>query len=115
MIRWSMRKLPNGEYEGMLTLVPVRDVGPGTIPRGKPIKLKAQSKTKAGALLKASEVANQLVANPILQAAMPPGTGAAVKAVTALAQSAAAGKVGKVLKKLKGPGAKRIAKALKFW
>ncbi len=119
MISWTMKKLPQGGYAGMITLVPIAD-GRGamarTVRRGRPIKLVATSKTKAGALAKASAFAEKLAANPLLSAVLPPGTGVALKAVSYLSRSAAAGKLSKAARKVTGKGAKRLFKALKkFW
>ena len=132
MIRWSLRKLPNGEYEGLVTLVPASNVpmprrattvharrgaaaASRIIQKGKPINLVATSSTKEGALLKAASVASKIANNPIMQAALPPGSSQAIKAVQFLAKSGAAGTLKSAAKKIVGPGAKRLAKALKFW
>jgi hypothetical protein len=106
-----MRKLPGGHYAGMITLVPTRPL-PSGHPAGKPIRLVAKSRTKAGALAKAASVAEKLLKNPILSSVMPPGTGAAIKAVSFLSKSAAAGKLEKAAKKYVGKGAKRLFKSL---
>jgi len=118
-VQWTMEKLPSGNWAGMITLVPDCD-GPGalarTVRRGRPIKLVAKSRTKAGALAKASAYAAKIAANPILAAALPPGTGKALKVIAILSKSAAAGKLERAAKKLTGKGAKRLVKALKkFW
>lgn len=121
MIRWHMRKLPNGEFEGMITLVPTQTIPgaaygmPGKLTKGKPVKLVAQSASKAGALAKASSVADQLLNNPIVAAALPPGSGQAVKAIKYLSKAANAGKLASAAKNVVGNGAKRLASALKFW
>jgi len=119
MIQWTMKKLPQGGYAGMITIVPIAD-GRGamarTVRRGKPIKLMATSKTKAGALAKASAFANKLAKNPLLSAVLPPGTGVALKAISFLSKSAAAGKLESAAKYVTGKGAKRLFNALKsFW
>ena len=114
-IKWQAKQLPGGEWAGMITMVPTGNL-PSGHRAGKPIRLVAKSKTKAGALAKAASVANKLASNPILSAVLPPGTGAAIKAVSFLSESAAAGKLEKAGKKLVGKGAKRLFKALKkFW
>lgn len=118
MIRWHMRKLPNGEWEGMVVLVPAQTIPgapygmPGKLTKGKPVKLVSRSQTKAGALAKASSVANKLMANPLVKAALPPGSAVAVKAISYLSKSAAAGQLEKAAKKVVGKGAKRLYKAL---
>ncbi len=84
-----------------------------TVRRGRPIRMVARSRTKAGALAKASAFADKIASNPLLAAALPPGTGQAIKVISALSRSAAAGKLEKVSKKLVGKGARRLKKALK--
>jgi len=118
-VQWTMQKLPTGNWAGMITLVPDCN-GQGalarTVRQGLPIKLVAKSRTKAGALAKAAAYAERIANNPILAAALPPGTGQALKVISVLAKSAAAGKLEKVAKKLTGRGAKKLYKALKkFW
>ncbi len=118
-VQWTMQKLPTGNWAGMITMVPDCN-GQGDVARavrqGMPIKLVAKSRTKAGALAKASAYAEQIANNPILAAALPPGTGKALKIISVLSKSAAAGKLEKAAKKLTGKGAKRLVKALKkFW
>ena len=118
-VQWTMEKLPSGGWAGMITLIPTSN-GQGamarTIRRGQPIRMVARSRTRAGALAKASAYAERIANNPILAAALPPGTGQAIKVISVLARSAAAGKLASVAKKLKGKGAKRLIKALKkFW
>lgn len=115
MIRWTIRTLPSGDKEGMVTLYPTAAL-PSGHPAGAPIRFRATSKTKAGALAKAASVAQMIAANPLMAAVLPPGTGSALKAVVALSKSAAAGKLRKAAKKYSGKGAKRLIKALKkFW
>jgi len=115
MIRWALRKNPDQSYQGTITIVPDRSIrkrGRGKLRKGAPIKLTATSKSKAGALAKASSVANALVSNPIVAAALPPGSDKAVKAIDYLANSAAAGKLESAAKAVIGPGAKRLKSAL---
>lgn len=110
-----MRKLPTGDWAGMITMVPTGAIS-ATHPAGKPIRLVATSKTKAGALAKAAGVAAMIANNPLLSAVLPPGSGVALKAIARLSKSAAAGKLEKAAKKYAGKGAKRLVKALKkFW
>ena len=118
MIQWSMRKLPTGDWAGMITMMPTPGAGQWspTHPAGKPIRLVAQSKTKAGALAKAASVAQLVANNPLLASVLPPGSGVAINAIAKLAKSAAAGKLESAAKKYGGKGAKRLVKALKkFW
>jgi len=119
MIRWTMEQLPSGVWAGMVTLVPSYDAEGAmaqTFRQGQPVKLVARSATKAGALAKASAFASKLAENPIIAAALPPGSSQAIKAISYLSRSAAAGKLESAAKKLKGKGAKRLYKALKkYW
>lgn len=108
-IKWKLKRRGPDLWVG--TIVLPRGSGlPGGLAVTGP-----QAKTKAGAILQAASIANQIASNPLLQAAFPPGTGVAVKAMGKLAAAAAKGKAGKLLKKLTGKGAKRLVKALKFW
>ncbi len=114
-IRWSMMKLPTGDWAGMITMVPTGAIS-ATHPAGKPVRLVATSSTKAGALAKASAVAQMVANNPLLKSVLPPGSGLALSAIAKLSRSAAAGKLESAAKKYGGKGAKRLVKALKkFW
>ena len=106
-IKWKLKRRGPDKWVGTIVMP---TMGPG---RGLAVSSAAGS--KAQALAQAAGIASQIANNPLLQAALPPGTGLAVKAMGKLASSAAAGKAGKVLKKLTGKGAKRLVKALKFW
>lgn len=121
-IRFECRRQGN-QWEGTieLPLSAMRAV-PGMAPGGAPmlmpggrtqhrIKVQAKGATKGAALNRAAGIAESLLDNPILQAALPPGSGAAISAVKMLAKSG----IAKGLKNLTGKGAKRIASALKFW
>jgi hypothetical protein len=76
------------------------------------VAVKAASSTPAGALLKATATIAELAQNPVLQAVLPPGTGAALKATLLVTRAVQAGKGKAALARLKGPGAKRLASAL---
>ena len=78
---------------------------------GQSIAVTAKGSSKSDALHKAAGIAEQIASNPLVQAALPPGAGAAVSALKLLGKSGAA----EGMKKLVGDGAKRIASALKFW
>ena len=116
MIHWAARQLPTGEWEGMIAFAPQQALSipgkPGAFKAGKPIKLKAKAKDKASALASAASVAKQVANNPYLSAVLPPGTGAAITAVSYLAKSAAAGKLEDAAKKVVGKGAERLKSAL---
>lgn len=99
-------------WHGEVTLPfgPERFAGSAVAPRQQ-IRVQAQSGSKSDALAKAAGIAGQIVNNPLVAAALPPGSGAAVKALQLLGKSGAA----EGMKKLMGAGASRIADALKFW
>lgn len=103
-LSFRVRRVPGG-YQGMVVL----PVGVATIP------ITAKGKTPQQALKRASGLADKLMNSDILQAALPPQARLAVKAVKMLSKHASAGKLAKGLKKITGKGAKRLAKALKFW
>lgn len=68
-----------------------------------------------GALQQAGSLASSIMSNPLVQAALPPGSGVAVEAIKYLADSDVAGDLASAAKNIVGEGAKRIADALKFW
>jgi hypothetical protein len=72
----------------------------------------ATGKSKASAVSRAAGLANQIATNPIVSALLPPGAGPALKVAGKLANAVKSGTAKKYLKKLKGPGAKRLMKAL---
>jgi len=127
-IRWTTRRTGNGSYEGTIILPTsfsqivrapgnehVRARRPDLLRRTKPIAVTARGPSKAHALAQAASVASRIANNPLLQAALPPGSSQAIKAIDYLSKSAAAGKLASASKKIVGKGAKRLAKALKFW
>jgi hypothetical protein len=107
VINFSVKRSGDGLWTGQVVL----PVGPPGATRGQSVAVTAKSGDKSSALAKAAGLAEQIALNPIVQAALPPGAGAAVQALKMLGQSGAA----EGMKKLVGEGAKRIASALKFW
>lgn len=123
-----MRTHPDGTVTGEV-YVPQRAI-PGISPAGY---IKASSRRtriparrgqaaaaavaqgKAGALSQAASVAQGLLDNPLVRAALPPGSGVAIDAIKMLASSAAAGDLASAAKKVVGAGAKRLFDKLKFW
>lgn len=81
------------------------------------VHVKAVGVKKADAFARASEIAQGITENPVLAAVLPPGSGAAVQAVTHIAGAVASGKASEVasaLGKYTGEGAKRLARWLHF-
>ena len=107
-IKWNIRPRKGGGFNGTIVL-----------PAGKAIiPVTAPGKTQAMALKNASGLAKSLLDSPILKAALPPGSGAAIEAVKLISKYAGKGMLKKGMKLLTGKGAKRIGKALKklkFW
>lgn len=96
---------PDGKNGWLATLV---------VPQG-PVaaaSITAKGNTKASAVSRAAGLAQQVISNPIVSALLPPGAGPALKVAGKLASAVKSGAAGKYLKKLKGPGAKRLLKAL---
>ncbi len=112
-IKWQLHAIPGG-YRGTIT-IPVGLVRAGGRTRKRVVKVRAKGKTKGSALSQAASMASKLATNPVLSAVLPPGSGTAIKAVGLLSKAVDSGAAGAVLKKLKGPGAKRLVKTLKFW
>jgi len=120
-IKWAMRQHPDKSWTGELYVPLEQMFGPA---RGQMKYAKFSSaqpgsplapKSKAEALQQASSLASKILGNPLLQAALPPGAGVAVSAINYLADSAVAGDLASAAKNVVGKGAKRLAKALKFW
>ena len=112
-MQWRAKQLADGTWEGMVSFTPIANAG--KFKAGKTVKLSAKAKTQAKALAKASSVADAIINNPILKAALPPGSSTAIKAIKYLSKSAVKGKLKKAAKKIIGKGAKRLAKALGKW
>lgn len=103
---WRIRRLPTGEWVAMIRF----RTGDG------PYGVATVSGMGAGqseAITRAAVLANQIASNPVFAAVAPPGTAAAIKAISAIAKSK---DVQRTLAKFAGPGARRLAKAIrKFW
>lgn len=110
-IKWKIVPRPASKGGGWAGVI--------VLPTGKlTTKVIAKGKTDREAMKNAAGLAEQLLDNPILAAALPPGTAQAVKATKLIAKYAKAGKVADALEKLTGKGAKRVKKVLKklkFW
>jgi hypothetical protein len=108
-IRWYVVPRKGGGFRGKIFI----PLGPSlTLP------VPGNGDTRRDALANAAGLAEQIASNPLLRAALPPGSGAAIEATKYLAKAAGAGKLAKKMKNLVGPGAKRVAKTLsklKFW
>lgn len=107
-IKWDVRPRREGGFWGTIYLPAGQGIVPVRVPGG----------TQASALKNASGLAASLLDNPILKAALPPGSGAAIEAVKMVSKYARGGALKAGLNLLKGPGAKRVGKALKklkFW
>jgi len=96
-----------GDYVLGAIDLPVPD-GPGAL------RVSAVGDDKADALSRAALIAERIASDPVLRAIMPPQAAVAIKAAKGLAAAARRG--APVLKhfwrKLRGPGAKRLAKVL---
>ncbi len=117
-IDWKIRKTGDGSFEGFVTLpvglTQLRAAARGlAVPTGgKRLALKATGDSRAAALESAASLADQILSNPLVRDILPPGTNTAISAIKMLSKGALAGKLGKVLGKIKGPGLKRLGKAL---
>ena len=107
-IRFAVRRTGSG-FEGEVIL-PIGATDAAGFARHR-VHVTAKGPTRESALSKAAGVADQIAQNPIVQAALPPGSGAAVSALKYLSKTG----IDKGMKKIVGAGAKRLAKALKFW
>ena len=107
-IGFRVRKDPNGD--GYLATLEV-PTGPVTTTAvtGKGAS-KAAAVGRAAGL--AGKILNAATKDPIVSALLPPGALPALAVAGKLAKYAKAGKAGAYLKKLRGPGAKRLLSAL---
>lgn len=136
-IKFAVRR-KRGVWEGTVVL-PIGMHLPGAVPservmarrfKGLPRELPAGAVTrshgaraavtarhtdKGSAIANAAGLASQIASNPLVAAALPPGSGAAIKALEIIGKNAPLGKLDDALKKLTGAGAGRIVNALKFW
>lgn len=117
-IRWKFERVayshrPRGvaeQWRGTLTLPPM------VFPSGKArrVAITATGPDKATALKKSAAGLQSLLDNPLVKAALPPGTGVAAAALSRVAEAAGVpGALDKAWKSLKGPGAKRLVSAVK--
>ncbi len=120
-IKWNMRRHPDGTFTGEV-YVPIEQLRGGmkylktsSILPGSPGYAQLAPRSKGEALSQAAGLAQQIMSNPIVQAALPPGAGLAVEAIKRLADSEAVGKLASEAKNIVGKGAKRLFGALKFW
>lgn len=107
-ITWSLRRTAPDQWTGTLVL----PYDPRVIPGGAATAIQAKGADKATALGKAAVLAKQITGNPLVAAILPPGTPAAVEAISALSKSAAVGKLEEAAKNFVGPGIERLGKAL---
>lgn len=105
-IVWKVQPAGKG-FEGTIVM---KVIGPDGKPQA-PIKVSTKASSKRGALARAATVADSILSNPILQAALPPGAPLAIQAVKAIATST---DIGETLSHYAGDGAKRLADALGF-
>jgi hypothetical protein len=107
-VKWKIRPAAGGGFDGVIEI----PVHPGMVAGGGKITALAKGADKATALAKAAVVADQIMANPVVAALMPPQAAVAVKAIKALSKSAAVGKLADVAGKFKGPAMDRLKKIL---
>lgn len=102
---WKIRRVP----DGYVAIVRFRT---GDGPNGI-ATVSAIGGGEQDALKRAAILAEQITQSPIFAAVAPPGTRAAIKAISEIAKSK---DVRKAMRKYVGPGARRLARAIrKFW
>lgn len=101
-VTYQTRRVPGGH----VAIVRFHTGGPGADTVG------ASGKSAREALARAAVLANQIASSEVFQAVAPPGTAAAIKAIAALSK---APDPVQLLGKYAGPGARRLARKLKFW
>lgn len=109
-VKWKLAPDPTvkGGWVGVVEL----PLHPGAVNGGGRVVAMAKGGDKATALGKAAVVAKQITDNPIVAALMPPQAALAVKAISALSKSAAAGKLAEAASKFTGPAMSRLSKVL---
>jgi hypothetical protein len=109
-VKVRIRKVGPDTYEA--TLVMVGKAGTHQLVKAE---AKALAPSKADAVTRAADIANQIADNPVLAAVLPPGTKAGIAAAVKVADVVkAGGPVGATLAKFSGKGARRLAKVLGF-
>lgn len=103
-IHWRLRKAGPDLWEGEIIF--------GSAASGAKMSVKALGPTQQTALAKAGGLAEQVIANPLVSAILPPQATLAIKAASMIGKSAAAGEAAKALGKFAGPGVNRLMKAL---
>lgn len=103
-IRWAWREdAVGGGYVGQVELY------------DGALTATAPGDSKGQAIARAAQLAENMLENPILAALVPPQAKLALAVAKKLGVAQHAGKLASVTSKIVGPGAKRLAKALKFW
>jgi len=105
MLQWKLKRVP----DGYLATLQVPCDGGGAL------TVHQRAAGKEAAVMKASALLQAAAENPIAAALLPPGTASAVKYAGQLASAVRAGEGAAAVARAVGPGAKRLAKALKFW
>lgn len=130
-MQYKIRTLPDGQYQVMIcfpldpsNLTPERAASLGwgwsSIKKAARRAYRLQKKFMviatgafvAGTLLKAARVAAKIAQNPALAALLPPGTAQALKITLMASKAAQQGKLPALLAKLRGPGSRRLIKAI---
>lgn len=115
-MRVTMRVIPrdDGSYDAIIDL----PFHPGVVAGGGGLKIKAtgggatSKEAKATALAKAAAVAQKIADNPVMSAILPPGSDVAIKAISTLSKSAAAGRLSEAAQAFAGPAMSRVANAI---
>jgi hypothetical protein len=112
--RVRVKRVADSVYVGSLTLGCPDAGGVGDSEGDGVITIGAFGDTKADALHKATVIAERIASDPVLQAILPPGTMAAIQATKKLSTAAKRGSraLRGLWRKIRGPGKKRLAKAL---
>lgn len=79
---------------------------------GDEITVGAWGSSLLSAFSNAAKLARNIASDPVLSSMLPPPVGPALKAAVALADSAEKGQLAELLPRLRGPGARRLARRL---
>ena len=107
-VHWELERLPNNAgWKGT-----IRIAIEGPLSGRNVIAATATAKRKADTLLKAGNVVDQVVANPVVSALLPPGSRLALDVTKQIASAVQSGAAGDVIRRIGGAAGQRLAAAL---
>jgi hypothetical protein len=102
-VKWAVTPRRDGTHDALVTL---------SLTNGKEVRATVHARTRRAALARVAQLAKRAASSSAVRALLPPQAAIAVKGLSALANLAKKGKVGKVMGKLRSRGLRLLAKAL---